>query len=194
MTRPALYFIRHGETDWNRVGRLQGQLDIPINATGERQASRNASALAELLDRPAELDFVASPLLRARQTMELVRSGLGLAAASYRTDDRLKEIRFGAWEGFSWKELKASDRPAYDRRKADPWAASPPGGESYAELSARISGWLETMRTEAVVVSHGGVSRCLRGLVLSLDPGEIPHLDVPQDRIMVVGDRRIDWI
>ena len=76
MPAPLLYYIRHGETDWNREGRLQGQHDIPINATGRSQARHCGGVLRELIERdridPAGLDFVASPLGRARETMELV--------------------------------------------------------------------------------------------------------------------------
>ena len=79
---PTLYFIRHGETDWNAVSRLQGQQDIPLNAVGRRQAAHCGDVMRELFARDHrqadEFDFVASPLSRARETMELVRAGLGL--------------------------------------------------------------------------------------------------------------------
>ena len=59
---PLVYFVRHGQTDWNAEHRLQGQADIHLNALGRRQAERNGAKLAELIARPAEFDFVASPL------------------------------------------------------------------------------------------------------------------------------------
>src|SRR5437016_4548078 len=99
---PPLYYIRHGETDWNREGRLQGQREIPINANGRAQARRCGEILHDLLAREPQttLDFVASPLGRARATMELARVALGLDPQSYRVDERLTEISFGNWEGF----------------------------------------------------------------------------------------------
>ena len=78
---PLLYYIRHGETDWNRESRLQGQRDIPMNANGRAQARRCGEILRELLARePSDRapDFVSSPLGRARETMELARAALGL--------------------------------------------------------------------------------------------------------------------
>ena len=193
-TGPTLYFIRHGETDWNRQGRLQGAQDIPINPTGERQAGRNGRMLGEIVDNSGGLDFVASPLLRTRQTMEIVRAGLGLPPHAYQTDERLQEISWGEWEGLTWKELKVKDRTAYDRRYADPWHTAPPGGESYAMVTSRVADWLASLERDTVVVSHGGISRCLRGITLGLPTGEIPNLDVPQDRIMVVQGATIDWV
>src|SRR5437868_5015230 len=84
-----LYYVRHGETDWNRDQRYQGQRDIPLNATGRSQAVRNGRALAETLGKDAAvIDYVASPLLRARETMELMRAELGLPPRGYRSDRR----------------------------------------------------------------------------------------------------------
>ncbi|MEZ5924545.1 MAG: histidine phosphatase family protein [Hyphomicrobiaceae bacterium] len=191
---PTIYFIRHGETDWNRIGRLQGQTDVPINATGRRQAGRNGALLAEMREDVARCRFVASPLLRTRQTMQVVLAALGRDAEDFETDIRLKEINFGRWEGMTWKELKVTDRTAYDARYKDPWHVQAPGGESYADLSARTADWLGSVTGPTVVVSHGGVSRCLRGLVLALPPAEVPHLAVPQDRIMLVDDGAVEWL
>src|SRR4029453_10048898 len=96
----TLYSLRHGQTDWNRAQRYQGQRDIPLNATGRSQAISNGRALTRVLGGEAEtIDYVASPLMRARETMELMRRQLGLSAYDYRTDDRLREIHYGHWEG-----------------------------------------------------------------------------------------------
>src|SRR6266571_381641 len=111
MPPPVLYYIRHGETDWNVEGRLQGQCDIPINANGRAQAYRCGEVLRDLFARdainPASLDFVSSPLGRTRETMERLRAALQLDPASSRTDPRLAEISFGQWEGFTLAELGA---------------------------------------------------------------------------------------
>jgi probable phosphoglycerate mutase len=191
----TLYFVRHGETDWNLAKRYQGQRDIPLNATGRAQAARNGRVLAETLgSRAATLDYVASPLARARQTMEIVRRELGLVPDDYRTDDRLKEINYGHWEGLLWDELPAVDPAGLAARTADTWAWQPVGGESFQALSRRIESWLAELSHDSVVAAHGGVSRALRGLALDLPTAQIPFLPVPQDRVLVVESGHISWL
>ena len=167
MSAPLFYFIRHGETDWNAEGRLQGQRDTPLNKVGLGQAVRCGDILRELLARdgrdPHRFDYVASPLGRARKTMELVRTELALDPAGYRTDVRLVELSFGRWEGFTFAELKARepDTLALAAREHDKWAFVPPGGESYADLLVRVAAWCATVVRDTVVVAHGGVARTL---------------------------------
>ena len=95
-----LYYIRHGLTDWNAAGRLQGRLDVPLNQTGRAEATHCGEILRDLFARDelpaADHDCVSSPLTRARETMEVMRAALGLLPAGYRVDDRLAEmIAFG---------------------------------------------------------------------------------------------------
>jgi len=184
-----LVFVRHGETDWNFEGRMQGQKDIPLNRKGETQASGNGSRLKAYLDRegidPQTLDFVASPLGRTRATMELLRGAMGLETGDYRLEDELKEITFGAWEGFTLEELADGEQDRILQRRADKWGFVPPGGESYEMLAERIGLWLKSVDRPSVVVSHGGVFRVLRGLLEGRDRVSVPRLDVPQDKVFV---------
>ncbi|GAB5508787.1 MAG: histidine phosphatase family protein [Hyphomicrobiales bacterium] len=194
-----LIFIRHGQTDWNREGRLQGSQDIPINANGERQARRNGVRLAELMDEQdytlSDFTFVASPLGRCLRTMGLVREGVGLDPEDgFLRDDRLKEITFGAWEGNTHGELRKIDAHAVSRRETDKWGFVPPRGESYAMLSDRIAPWLESLDRPTIAVSHGGVSRAVRGLLFDLPSDEVPMLDVPQDQLYLVADGQGFWL
>jgi broad specificity phosphatase PhoE len=195
MLKPGLklYFVRHGETDWNRAQRYQGQRDIPLNATGRCQAISNGRALADALAGDT-IDYVASPLMRARETMELMRRQLGLPAHGYRTDDRLREIHYGHWEGELWYELPNTDPAGYAAREADRWGWRPTGGESYRDLSERVAHWLCEVDRDAVVAAHGGVMRVLRGLSLALEPVEIFRLDVPQDKVLVIAAGSTRWL
>src|SRR5689334_21834654 len=112
MTR-ILYYLRHGETDWNVEGRLQGQRDIPLNARGRGQGIHCGEVLRDLFARDnidvAGLDFICSPPGRARETMELARNELGLSPKDYRIDERLTELTFGEWEGYTLAELRNLD-------------------------------------------------------------------------------------
>jgi probable phosphoglycerate mutase len=191
----TIYFVRHGETDWNFVRRYQGQTDVPLNERGRAQAARNGRVLAQHLGADAAaLDYVASPLVRARETMEIVRRELGLPPEGYAMDDRLREIHFGHWEGRIWDDLPNEDADGFAARKADPWGWQPEGGESYRMLSARVAEWLREVERDTAVVSHGGVSRALRGLLLQLAPAAIPGLEVPQDRVLVIRRGSAEWL
>lgn len=193
---PTIYFVRHGQTDWNAEWRLQGQIDIPINDKGRAQAKRNGEKLAETLDDPQAYRYVASPLSRTRETMEIVRGGLGLPANGFDFDDLLKEIHFGDWQGSTWDELREREPEAIAARFDDPWNTVSPGdgGESYAMLSDRALSWLDSVREDTVVVSHGGINRCLRGRLEGLTEEEITRLKVPQDKVMVIKGGTVDWI
>jgi len=181
MARPTLYFARHGETDWNRERRLQGQHDIPLNALGRVQASRSGELLRGLLERDgrpaAQYDYVSSPLGRARETMELMRAAMGLDPEAYRTDARLMEMSFGRWEGFTFAELRAREAAALAERERDKWGFVLPGGESYAQLQVRVRAWYETMERDSVVSAHGGVCRAL-----------IAHLGMARPEAASMGD------
>jgi broad specificity phosphatase PhoE len=203
-TRPAragalradvtIYFIRHGETDWNAEARYQGQADIPMNEKGRAQAQRNGETLRQLLPSIAEADFVASPLTRTRETMQIVRTALGLKPDHFRVDERLKEAHYGDWQGTLLADLPRLDAAGIEARTRDPFRWRPQGGESYEDLTARAVAWLAATARDTVVVSHGGVSRVLRGHILDLDVATVPRLDVPQDRILILRGDGIDWL
>jgi broad specificity phosphatase PhoE len=197
MLRPGvtIYFVRHGETDWNAAQRYQGQRDIHLNTKGRQQARRNGVILSELLGSDAaSFDYVASPLRRACETMEIMRRELALPPNSYRQDARLREIHYGHWEGQLLLDLPGSDPDGFAARNADIWNWRPRDGESYRMLSERVAQWLEEVRQDTIVASHGGVSRVLRGLILKLTSAEIPLLDVPQDRVLVLSVASARWL
>ncbi len=124
MPQPTIYYIRHGETAWNAAGRFQGAQDIPLNDRGLMQAAHAGGVLDNLFARDgraaSSLAFVASPLGRARHTMELVRGALELPPDSYALDDRLREIGYGHWEGSTLQEMQVSHPEHYATREAAP--------------------------------------------------------------------------
>ncbi len=190
----TLYFIRHGETQWNADARYQGQADVPMNDTGRGQARRNGEALRPFLPDLAQADFLASPLARARETMEIVRDALGLAPGDFQIEDRLMEAHYGFWQGTLASDLPAVDADGLAARMRDPFHWRPKGGESYEDLMTRTRAWLEGIERDCVVVSHGGVSRTLRGHVLGLDVATVPLLDMPQDRVLILRRGTSEWI
>lgn len=181
--------IRHGQTDWNAEGRMQGQKDIDLNATGRGQAMRNGEMLAHILgDSVAQFDFVASPLRRTRETMERLRAEMGLDPLAYRLDERLKELSFGDWEGFTLAELAKASPERVKARAQRKWGFIPPGqdAESYEILSWRIGAWLNSVEQPTVCVSHGGVIRSCFRLIGGMDEDEACDINIPQDRILKI--------
>ena len=194
MPRPTVYYVRHGETDWNVEGRLQGRHDVALNARGRGQAAHCGEVLADLFARErrvaADLQYISSPLGRARQTMQLLRGTLGLSADEYRTDEQLTEIAFGEWEGFTIAQLRYRDPQRVAAREHDKWAFVAPGGESYHAVSLRMGRWYESLTGDAVVCAHGGTARGLMAHLGIAKPAAAPLLDIAQGVVYVFeGDK-----
>jgi broad specificity phosphatase PhoE len=192
MPTPTIYYIRHGETAWNAEGRLQGTQDVPLNDLGRRQAARAGNILADLFARDgrdkASLAFVASPLGRARSTMDFVREVLKLPPGGYALDDRLREIGYGRWEGSTLAEMQAQDPELFARRQAEKWTMSPPGGETYASVQLRMRGWYDSLLTDTVAVAHGGTARALMVALGIETPASAADLTIEQGAVYVFGE------
>jgi broad specificity phosphatase PhoE len=195
MPPPIIYYMRHGETDWNVERRLQGQQDIPLNARGRAQGAHCGEILRGLFAQaardPAALDYVSSPLGRARQTMELARVGLGLVPEGYRLDERLTEICFGTWERFTIAELHTRDPQRIAAREHDKWHFVPPGGESYEMVTARMRAWHASLKRDTVVAAHGGTARGLMAFLGIAKPAAAPLIDIAQGVVYVFKGEKL---
>ncbi len=155
MTAARVYLARHGQTAYNHEGRFQGQQQVPLDDTGRAQA-------AELAERAAGYAFCAlwcSPLLRARETADMVAARIGLEP---KEDARLMETDAGEWTDLTFVDVRARTPERFDAfAAADPGFAFP-GGESFAEQEVRVSAALadvEAGELPALVVCHGMVIR-----------------------------------
>jgi broad specificity phosphatase PhoE len=194
-SRPKIYFIRHGETDWNLEGRLQGQKDIPLNDVGRVQAEEAARKLQGLMPHVEDLAYVASPMTRTRETMEILRKTLGLHPESYRLDERLVELTFGVWEGMTWKEVRKAEPALAALREQDKWHYAPPGGgESYAMLVDRIRPILDDLTRDTVIVAHGGVARAFLSICCGVSSRQAASMDIWQGRVLVIEGRGYRWV
>lgn len=176
--RPPIYFVRHGETDWNVQGLIQGWTDTPLNGKGHVQARAVARALAELPHISHDLHYVVSPLMRARQTMGYLADALTLEQRRIAVEPAVKELGFGVWEGKPFWELKAS--PVYPAHPEDRYGWRPDRGESYEDGHARISDWLDTLDRPTVVVAHGAIGRCLIAEITGLPRRDLVELPMRQ--------------
>ncbi len=188
---PTIYHIRHGETDWNVEGRLQGWRDLPMNARGVQQAAAAAGILQDLFARegksPDDLSYVSSPLSRATATMRIVRTELKLPVEGFACDDRLREIGYGTWEGQTLREMAERDPVVFAKRSADKWDTAPPSGESYAHLAARVRAWYATLTEDTVVAAHGGTTRVLMVIAGGASTEEAADCPIKQGAVYVFG-------
>jgi broad specificity phosphatase PhoE len=173
----TLFCARHGETDWNALGRFQGHTDIPLNDAGRAQAR----GLAERLRGERLAAVVASDLLRARETGEIVAAALGIPFAYVDVD--LRERNMGAFEGLTRVECAARFPAEWSAWLADPRNA-PAGGERHGALSGRVSAAAHraverfaTLEGSVLAISHGGAMRALVIALGEATPAPIPNAE-----------------
>lgn len=193
----TLFFIRHGETVYNREGRVTGQSDIPLGPRGLDQAAGAGRTLRKLLGRrgidPASIPFHASPLERAVRTAQAVRTAMGLEPAPLALDPRLMELSLGAWEGSLVADIERREPEVFARRRADPWTSTAPGGETYADLAARVGEALGSYPRPCVLVAHAGTGRAVLHLEADLPRLQASSAPIHQGRVLVVENRAYRW-
>ncbi len=169
-----LILVRHGETDWNRVNRIQGWLDIPLNEEGIKQAEISA----EELSRVKMAAVYSSPLKRALQTAKAIagKQHLGIKKVS-----ALQEINFGKWQGLLVSEAKREDEELYCRWLRKPLEVRPPGGESLEEVSRRVEKACRTIadthpQETVCLVTHKVAAALIKCHYLNLDRNRIWEL------------------
>ncbi len=187
MPNPTIYYVRHGQTDWNAEFRFQGQRDIPLNIKGQAQADENGRKLHELVDKGEGMDFISSPLGRTQETMQRIRLALGLPPKEYRLDERLIEISYGDLEGTTLADLKINNNQLHRYRKANAWRFQPINGESHEMVLGRLSHWHKSLERDCVVAAHGAIGRVLRYYLLDLDGQEAARFPFPQDKICIIS-------
>jgi probable phosphoglycerate mutase len=188
----TLYLARHGETEANVQHRFSGKRDTPLTERGLGQAR----AIGEILKREVglrpPLQFISSPLARARITMEIVLSVLGVPESDFTTDPRLQEIDLGDWDQLTDEQARVRDPALFDARAADKWSVHVPGGENYDQVAARASSWVESLTADSFAVSHGAVTRILRGLFAGQDWRAMSALDEPQGVVFRIRGSRAE--
>ncbi|MGH8780646.1 histidine phosphatase family protein [Paraburkholderia sp.] len=190
-----ILFIRHGETEWNRIKRIQGHIDIPLAASGVEQAQRLAQRLAHEVREGARLDAIySSDLQRAQQTAQPIATALGL---SLQLSDGLRERLYGAFQGHDSNEIAARFPDEYAQWQTRDPGFAPPDGESQRAFYQRVLHALEPIVAahpggRIACVAHGGVLDCVyrfaRGRSLDV-PRDYPLLNTSVNIVDMEKDR-----
>ncbi|MEM7215112.1 MAG: histidine phosphatase family protein [Pseudomonadota bacterium] len=190
MAGPTVYYVRHGQTDWNAEERFQGRRDIPLNDIGREQASNNGKKLAGLLGNANGFEFISSPLCRATETMEIIQRAMGVDTPNYEVDGRLTEVSYGTLEGTTQPELKQQNRELYYFRKQNAWSFRPENGESQEDVLSRIAEWHQSLdaNRKYIVTAHGAVGRVMRHHVAGVPTDEVARYPFPQDKVFLFSD------
>jgi alpha-ribazole phosphatase/probable phosphoglycerate mutase len=157
-----IFFVRHGETDWNRTFKYQGSTDIALNENGLSQARKAGLRLSRI----APDRVFSSPLLRAYGTAETIMEA-SAGNAPIEVMDDLREISFGEWEGLTYSEITARHASDYKAWRDAPFSSAPTGGESFESVRLRSARAAEAVKNAAspgaaiLIVAHGVVLRTL---------------------------------
>jgi broad specificity phosphatase PhoE len=189
MTDFPIVFVRHGETDWNKQGLIQGSVDTELNERGHAQSKAVAELFAFRKSEWRDFQIIASPQKRAMQTARYILDAMAKTLED--VEPRVRELGFGIWEGKPFWELKAS--PVYPAHPEERYFWRPVGGESYEDGVARVNEWRATLTRPTLVISHGAVGRCLMGAVTGLAPADIVNLKTPQGAYCRLENCQIDW-
>lgn len=159
-----IYFVRHGETEWNVKKKIQGKTDIPLNENGVRQAQQLAEELSERREDGFHIVRVyTSPQVRAAKTARIVAEAMQV---EYKVLEELREMDLGEWEGLNWDVISETYGETYHYWNTHRRYTHTPGGESYDEVLGRTLMALEKIlaseREDVVVVSHSAILMALR--------------------------------
>ena len=182
----TLMLVRHGESEWNRAGRLQGRVNSPLTDLGINQAKAIRDHLSVILLNQ-ELEIYTSPLDRAIQTAEIIAQGIDHPSSKIIIEERLNDFSLGEISGtFGWDKVAEIFPEQAKLRLQDPMRFHPSGGESGAEFEARLRSLLEDLMDEGslkLMVSHGIVNKFIRGILKNLSGKEMVELGESQNTI-----------
>ncbi len=181
-----LYFVRHGQTEWNAIRRMQGQWNSDLNELGRQQADVNGRFLKGL-----DIEYmIASPLDRTRQTATIIDAHLGI---SFDVDDRIKEWHCGDWSGEMWDEVANKWPEEFAAWQADQFNYRGPGTENYPDMIERATPFLEELLANEfnriAIVSHGMIGRVMVGTLLAMSAEQMFSFSQTNDTILHLTQR-----
>ena len=182
--RRTWYLVRHGETEWNAIARMQGQLDSPLTPLGRE----HAKVTGQLLARLGVDTMFASPLGRVRETLSILAEDVPIPPVF---DDRLKEWSGGSWSGELYSDLPSRWPAEFAAWVADRYHERSPGGENFVDLAGRARSFLEDAAGAAgnrvAIVAHGFLNRALAAVLLDLSPAATMRIRQANDIVIRVA-------
>lgn len=178
-----LFFVRHGQTEWNAIRRMQGQWNSDLNKLGREQAEVSG----RFLKNQCIEHLVASPLDRTRQTAEIINRYLDLNVVY---DERIKEWDCGDWSGEMWEDVQKKWPEEWAAWEADRFNYRGPNCENYQDMIDRSTPFLreisDSPHARIAIVSHGMIGRVMVGTLLGMSPNEMMAFHQPNDAIFHV--------
>ncbi len=182
----TLILVRHGESEWNRAGRIQGQVNSPLTDLGISQARAISDYLSGIFLNQ-ELEIYSSPLERAIQTAQIIVKGIDHLSSEVIIEERLNDFNLGEISGtYGWDKVAEIFPQQAQLRLQDPMRFHPSGGESGAEFEARLRSLMEELEgddTTKLLVSHGIVNKFIRGIYKNISGKEMINLGESQNTI-----------
>jgi probable phosphoglycerate mutase len=192
---PKIILIRHGETEWNREGRYQGQLDSPLTEKGKQQAKDNAQKIKREIGSFDKVKIFSSPLGRAKSTALIIINELRLSSDRVIFDNQIQEFNYGILEGKTKEYCIENHKEVIEAREANKWFYQIEGGDSYKQVAKRVKSWLEKLDSETavVVITHEMVSRTLRKLYRDISIKEALTLRQPNNVVLLLenGEEKV---
>ena len=180
-----LFLIRHGQTDWNIKGKIQGSCDIELNHTGIKQAEELGNKVLENKYKFSKI--YSSPQRRAVKTAEILSR---VANIEYISTEGLEEINLGEWEGLSWAEVKEKYPTEYDEWYIKRRYTKPPKGESYQDMIERVLTAIHKIINEnyedVAIVTHSAVIMCLQCCLTNTDFDEMTKFKIDNTSIIEI--------
>jgi len=191
-----IYLVRHGETVWNEISRLQGRLDSPLTPRGMQQAHAIGETLRREIKNINDVCIETSDLGRARETARIIANVIGMSLAAIVLTPLLVEHDFGDWQGLTHSQVDELYPGARAKRQDRKWTYSIPNGESYALVAVRARKWLSAPRyaRTTIAVTHEMTSRTIQGLYLALTEEETLARTHLHHRIYRLRDGCIDEV
>ena len=190
-----IIIVRHGQTLWNVLKKLQGHRNSKLTVKGNRQAIKVAKFFDQKIKKIEDFKIYSSPIKRVVDYTNVINSNLKNIKIKNKIiySNYLKEHNFGKWEGKSISEIKKKFPDEFQNRELDKWNFKVPKGESYSVLSKRVKKFIKkkiSLRKKYIIFTHEMVSKVFRGAILNLDKKKTMKLKHNSDFVFIYKNKK----